>query len=58
MNYKYYKISRDKAWQTLLETKVNHLPIELNKILDYYGIDIYLIQEDDKQAFIKNKTIF
>lgn len=58
MNYKYYKISRDKAWQTLIETKINHLPIELNKILDYYGIDIYLIQEDDKQAFIKNKTIF
>ncbi len=58
MNYKYYKIARDRAWQTLIETKTDRLPIDLTKILDYYELNIYLLQSNDKQAFIKNNTIF
>ena len=58
MNYKYYKVARDRAWQTLIETKTDSLPINLKKILNYYQLDIYLLQENDKQAFIKNDTIF
>ena len=58
MNYKYYKIARDRAWQTLIETKADSLPIDLTKILNYYDLNIYLLQSNDKQAFIKNNTIF
>ncbi len=34
MNYKYYKVARDRAWQTLIETKTDSLPINLKKILN------------------------
>ncbi|MDE6182574.1 MAG: ImmA/IrrE family metallo-endopeptidase, partial [Eubacteriales bacterium] len=56
--YTYYKIARDRAWQTLIETKVNTLPINLTKILTYYGIDVYLLENSNEEAFIKDNIIF
>ena len=56
--YKYYKIARDRAWQCLIETNINALPINLSQVLDYYHIKIKSFSSNDKQAFIENNSIF
>lgn len=37
--YRYYNL-RDLAWQVLLDCGINELPVDLNNIADYYGIQI------------------
>ena len=36
--YRNYKNARDKAWQTLIECRVNKLPVNLAVIANFYGI--------------------
>lgn len=35
--YRYYEL-RNMAWQVLIDTNINALPIDINKILDYYNL--------------------
>ncbi|WP_250278019.1 ImmA/IrrE family metallo-endopeptidase [[Clostridium] colinum] len=56
--YKAYKISRDRAWQTLIETNVNVLPVDLKHILKFYGIRVALLDSNTKQAFIENNVMY
>lgn len=35
--YRYYEL-RNMAWQVLIDTQINALPIDINKILDYYNL--------------------
>ena len=58
MNYKYYKIARDKAWQTLIETNVNSLPINLKDVFSYYNINLKTFINSSDEAFIKNNTVY
>ena len=56
--YEYYKIARDKAWECLIETNINTLPVNLSQVIDYYNIKLKPFSSNDKQAFIENSTIF
>lgn len=38
--YQTYKIARDKAWEVLIECKINALPVNLAEIAKHYGIKI------------------
>lgn len=58
MNYNDYKIARDRAWQTLIETKVNILPINLKEIFRYYNIGLKSFINDTDEAFIKNNIVY
>lgn len=58
MNYNDYKIARDGAWQTLIETKVNILPINLKEIFRYYNIGLKSFINDTDEAFIKNNIVY
>ena len=56
--YEAYKIARDRAWQCLIETKVNVLPVDLRHILKFYGIGVALLDSNTKQAFIENNIMY
>ena len=56
--YKYYKIARDKAWECLIQTNTNSLPISLNKIIKYYNLGAVLFDDNTNEAFIKNNIIY
>lgn len=56
--YEYYKIARDKAWECLIETNINTLPVNLSQVIDCYNIKLKQFSSNDKQAFIENSTIF
>lgn len=58
MNYNDYKIAHDRAWQTLIETKVNILPINLKEIFKYYNIELKTFINDTDEAFIKNNIVY
>lgn len=58
MNYNDYKIARDRAWQTLIETNVNILPINLKEIFNYYNIGLKTFINNTDEAFIKNNIIY
>lgn len=38
--YQHYKIARDRAWQAIIETGINSLPIKLSDVARYYNIHI------------------
>ena len=58
MNYNDYKIARDRAWQCLIETRVNKLPINLKEVFSYYNINLKTFVNSDDEAFIKNNTVY
>ena len=55
--YEHYKIARNKAWECLIETNTNTLPISLNKIIKYYKLNFVLFEDNIKEAFTKNNII-
>ena len=38
-SYEYYKIARNKAWEVLMECKINYFPLDLMKIIKFYNIE-------------------
>ncbi len=38
--YHYYKQARNAAWQCLIDTGINSLPVKVMKITKYFGIDV------------------
>ncbi len=58
MNYKDYKIARDRAWKCLIETKVNSLPINLKDVFSYYNINLKAFINSSDEAFIKNNIVY
>nr|WP_317357318.1 ImmA/IrrE family metallo-endopeptidase [uncultured Tyzzerella sp.] len=58
--YKAYKIARDHAWQCLIETNSNTLPIDLNKIIKYYNMKFVLFNDkvNANEAFIENNIVY
>lgn len=56
--YEYYKIARDKAWECLIESKVNTLPLNLKEIFNYYDIKLKTFINSDDEAFIKNNIVY
>ena len=55
--YEHYKIARNKAWECLIETNTNTLPISLNRIIKYYKLNFVLFEDNIKEAFTKNNII-
>lgn len=55
--YEAYKVTRDRAWQCLIETKVDNLPIDLRQILNYYDLKVKLFNDPINEAFTKNNII-
>ena len=51
--YSNYKIARDKAWETLLECKINKLPTDLGAIAKHYGCKIVLYSDTNIAHFLK-----
>ena len=49
--YTEYKIARDRAWQTLIDVGVSHLPIRLSAVAKYYGIHILKYSDIDQEPF-------
>ena len=60
MYYNHYKQARDKAWEILVKTKINVLPIDLKGILKYYNIDIFLLNDSNKdfEDFVMENKIY
>lgn len=42
MNYNHYKKARDMAWKTLIECKINRLPVDLWQIAAHYNLKIHV----------------
>lgn len=66
-SYEYYKIARNKAWEILIECKINKFPLDLMKIIKFYNIETkpysnsdyiktlhYKIQSGDRFSRIEN----
>ena len=57
--YEHYKIARDKAWECLIKTNTNSLPVSLNNIIKYYNLKFVLFDDDNvNEAFTKNNVIY
>ena len=47
MLYKNYKIARNRAWEVLIECKIDELPLNLIKIINFYNIKIKYFSQSD-----------
>lgn len=57
MDYKKYKISRDAAWQILIDLKISALPVSVTKICKELNIEVKLYEpkdENDGFSYIKD----
>ena len=52
MNYSEYKVSRNLAWEILINEQITQLPISVSDICKHMGIQIkYYIPDDDNSGF-------
>ena len=57
--YEHYKIARDKAWECLIKSNTNSLPVSLNNIIKCYNLKFVLFDNDNvNEAFVKNNVIY
>lgn len=47
MLYKIYKIARNRAWEVLIECKIDKFPLNLMKIINFYDIKVKYYSQSD-----------